>query len=762
MTLVDSQQASRQGDEPQSLRPPVALVVPSLVYQIEQALLTGARAVLEAAGYPVVSVVGGYLPAADEWPDSRNWIYDYVAAQQFSGVIYYGGGVGYRAGVVPTRQLLRQFGKVPVINLGSELDGTASVVADNFSGMKALITHLVVERGFERFAFVHGPQCNSEALERFSGFRAALAEQQLAVDERLVLAGDFTAEGGRRAVRQLLQQRGALPHVVVCANDLSATGVIAELQANGLQIPDDLAVVGFDDFEYAVALEPPLTTVHYPATDMGALAAELLLKQLAGETTAMHSQVAARPVIRRSAGDERGVVDEDASVLYRNRWKQIQARDRHANRLRFDRAVFQATDLDELFRQHSSLLADAGFAHLYLCAWPTLAEGGPLWVRHAVSNGQLLDLTSEQARVLPGQLLPPQLDIVARNQRQPGLVWVVHPLGFEEQRFGYLVVAVDEVVASFAESLGVQLSEAINRQHLQQEAVARREELECSLDALKQAHQRLDKAEKIATLGRLVAGIGHELNTPVGAGITMASFVMEELAQLQEALAAGRLSRPRLEQALEQNRQAADSIFRSLVRCASLIELFKSSSAQGAGRQVVEVSLWEVVHAAFYRCRDELAVELEYEVDCPQQLRLKTDVDALASVLIHLIENAAAHAYAGQPNGRVRIEVRDDPMTHRLVIRFRDFGCGMDGERLARLFEPFNTTTRGQGRTGLGLYLVYNLVSLRLRGIVTVHSSIGKGSVFTLELPRLDDDGEEQDDNVISPVFAARGERRAN
>ncbi|MBQ1782554.1 MAG: substrate-binding domain-containing protein [Gammaproteobacteria bacterium] len=736
--------------------------MPSLVYQIEQSLLSGARAVLEAAGYPVVSVVGGYLPAADEWPDNRNWIYDYVAGQQLSGVIYYGGGVGYRAGLVPTRQLARQFGNVPVINLGSELDGTASVVADNFSGMKALVTHLIVERGFKRFAFVHGPLCNSEALERFSGFRAALAEHQLMVDERLLLAGDFTADGGRRAVHQMLQQRGPLPQVVVCANDLSATGVVAALQANGLQIPDEIAVVGFDDFEYAVALEPPLTTVHYPATDMGALAARLLLQQLAGEACAPYSQVMARPVIRRSAGDERGVEDEDASVLYRNRWKQIQARDRHACRLRFDRAVFQAADLSELFRQHASVLAEAGFADLYLCAWPTLAEGGALWVRHAVSDGQRLALTSEQARILPGQLLPPAVDIVATSRRRPELVWVVHPLGFEDQRFGYLVVAVDEVVVSFAESLGVQLSEAINRQRLQEDAIARRQELECSLDALKQAHLRLDKAEKIATLGRLVAGIGHELNTPVGAGITMASFVMEELAQLQEALGAGRLSRPRLEQALEQNRQAADSIFRSLVRCASLIELFKSSSSQGAGRQVIDVSLWEVVHAAFYRCRDELAVDLAYEVDCPQQLRLKTDVDALTSVLVHLIENAAAHAYAGQPNGRVRVEVRDDPMTHRLMIRFRDYGCGMDGERLARLFEPFNTTDRGQGRTGLGLYLVYNLVSLRLRGIVTVHSSIGKGTVFTLELPLLNDEGEEQDDNVISPMFASRVERRAN
>lgn len=762
MTLVDSQQASCQGDEPQSLRPPVALVVPSLVYQIEQALLTGARAVLEAAGYPVVSVVGGYLPAADEWPDSRNWVYDHVAALELSGVVFYGGGLGYRAGLVPTRQLAARFGSVPLINLGNELDGFASVVADNFSGMKALTAHLIVERGFQRFSFVYGPACNSEAMDRFSGFRAALSEHRIDLNPRFLLSGDFTADGGRRAVRQLLEKPGVLPHVIVCANDLSAIGVVAELELHGFKVPDDIAVVGFDDFEYAVALEPPLTTVHYPANDMGTLAAGLLLQLMTGGTLIRYTRVEARPVIRRSAGDERGVVDEDASVLYRNRWKQIQARDRHANRLRFDRAVFQATDLDELFRQHGSLLADAGFAHLYLCAWPTLAEGGALWVRHAVSNGQLLDLTSEQARVLPGQLLPPQLDIVARNQCQPGLVWVVHPLGFEEQRFGYLVVAVDEVVASFAESLGVQLSEAINRQRLQEDAAARREELECSLEALKQAHQRLDKAEKIATLGRLVAGIGHELNTPVGAGITMASFVMEELSQLQDALVEGRLSKQRLEQALEQNREAADSIFRSLVRCASLIELFKSSSGQGAGRQVSEVSLWEVVHAAFYRCRDELAVELDYEVDCPQQLRLKTDVDALASVLIHLIENAAAHAYAGQPNGRVRIEVRDDPMTHRLVIRFRDFGCGMDGERLARLFEPFNTTTRGQGRTGLGLYLVYNLVSLRLRGIVTVHSSIGKGSVFTLELPRLDDDGEEQDDNVISPVFAARGERRAN
>lgn len=743
-----------------SPRGTVALVLPTLAYQIEQALLAGAREMLDEAGYQLVAVVGGYLPASGEWPASHHWIYDLCANQRFSGTLFYGGGIGYLAGNLATLSVAKRFTRQPLVNIGCVLEQIPSVLADNFSGMKALVEHLLHKRRLHRLAFIHGPTSNQEAHERFNGFKAAHDRCGLRIDEQLLLPGDFSPAGGRHAVQRLLAIAGRPFDAIVCANDLTARGVIDELRQQGIDVPGEIAVVGFDDFEYAAALEPPLTTVHYPATEMGRIAARLLLRQLDGGQAPLRTHVSSFPVLRRSSGDNGGVISADADSLYRDRWRQIQLRERQANRLRFDRELFQANDLEQLFIHHGALINDAGFRQLYLCSWPEHDQDGPLWLRHAVIDGQHLTVADEQARIPRGHFLPESF--MARMALPTGASesWIVHPLSVDNPQFGYLMVAAEPLVESFTESLSLQFAEAFNRQRLTAAAQAHRQELESSLEALKKAYERLDKAEKIATLGRLVAGIGHELNTPIGAGITMASFVMEELRGVQQELQDGKLSRQRLLQTLNQSEEAAASIFRNLVRTASMVELFKASS-QGGEQRVQRASAWEVIHSALYRCKDEFAAELHHEVDCPGQIQLCTDIEALASALVHLIENAATHAYQPGENGRIRIEARADQQGRRTQIRFRDFGRGMDADHLARLFEPFNTTHRGQGRTGLGLYLVYNLVSLRLRGLITVHSSPGKGTIFTLELPMLGEDGEELERNVISPVFGQAQRGRA-
>lgn len=734
------------------LRGTVALVLPTLAYQIEQALLAGAREILDNAGYQLVTVVGGYLSAGHDNINNRHWIYEFCANQQFSGTLFYGGGIGYRVNNDAIQAIAERFTSRPLINIGCVLEQIPSVLADNFSGMKALVEHLLRKRGLRRLAFVHGPAGNQEAQDRFNGFKAAHERYSLHIDEQLLVTGDFSPEGGRLAVEQLLAIEGRPFDGIVCANDLTARGVIEALRHRGVDIPGEIAVVGFDDFEYAAALEPPLTTVHYPAEEMGRIAARLLLQLLDDGQVPLCAHVSSFPVLRRSSGDSAGVIAADANSLYRDRWRHIQLRERHGHRLRFDRELFQANDFKQLLSEHGALLHDAGFSQLYLCDWSNESLNGQLLLRHALLNGQYLPVAKDQAQIAPGHFLPKAfleqmaLPMGARE------TWIVHPLTCDDQPFGYLLVAAEPLVESFTESLSLQFAEAINRQRLTAAAQAHRYELESSLAALKTAYERLDKAEKIATLGRLVAGISHELNTPIGSGITMATFVMEELRKVQLELQEGKLSRQRLALALSQSEEAAASIFRSLVRTASLVELFKSSS-QGGEQRVQQASAWEVIHSALYRCKDGLSAELQHEVDCPGQIQLSTDIEALVSALVHLIENAATHAYQPGEKGRIHIEAHSVQHGRRVQIRFRDFGRGMDAEDLARLFEPFHTTHRGQGRTGLGLYLVYNLVSLRLRGLITVHSSLGKGTVFTLELPLLRDDGEVQDSNVISPAF---------
>jgi DNA-binding LacI/PurR family transcriptional regulator len=201
-------------------------------------------------------------------------------------------------------------GAVPAVILGDFTGperppaGWDQVVADNQGGAQMAVEHLI-GLGHRRIAYVRGAAGTPSSLKRFAGYQQALGRAALPLDEALVVMGDYTHQGGRGAMGQLLSLPQP-PTAVFCANDLSALGALEVAQLRGRRVPGDVSIVGFDDIDPAALAVPPLTTVSLPPRRVGTIIAETLLERLQGRLEPIHRLIRAELVIRQSTAPPAG------------------------------------------------------------------------------------------------------------------------------------------------------------------------------------------------------------------------------------------------------------------------------------------------------------------------------------------------------------------------------------------------------------------------------------------------------------------------
>ncbi|WP_255365696.1 ATP-binding protein [Alishewanella sp. HH-ZS] len=261
--------------------------------------------------------------------------------------------------------------------------------------------------------------------------------------------------------------------------------------------------------------------------------------------------------------------------------------------------------------------------------------------------------------------------------------------------------------------------------------------LQKTLDQLRQTQQHLIESEKMASLGNLVAGIAHEVNTPVGIGLTGISHCSYLLSALADSVRAGILGKTQLEQTLAELQHSTALVERNLHRAAELIRQFKQSAVDQSHYELHQFAIDDYIQAVLQTllpfCRQH---EVQLELDLNSGLVLHSYPGAIAQVLTNLVTNACIHAFEPpQAVERARIRVATQALSDgRLLLQLTDNGCGIPRDHLPRIFEPFFTTRRGRGGTGLGLSIVYNIVQKNLGGELTVASKPGIGTRFSLKL----------------------------
>lgn len=281
-------------------RPTIGLIFPDVVDF--GAMCWGAFDAAAEQGANAICFQGSPLKSPIGFSAQANRLYDLIDRRTLDGLVIWTGWLGQFVGAAEAVRFCEQFAPLPVVSISQQIDGIPCVLGDNYQSMRDIMAHLVEVHHCRRLALITGPRSNLESAERYQAYRDLQARYGMAFDPALVISAQFTYDAGVEAVRQLIDQRRTAFDAVITGDDFVALGVIEGLQARGLRVPEDVAVVGFDDAPHAQATIPPLTTVRQSAYDQGFQGVRLLLARLHGEPYPAQVSLPMRLIIRQSCG----------------------------------------------------------------------------------------------------------------------------------------------------------------------------------------------------------------------------------------------------------------------------------------------------------------------------------------------------------------------------------------------------------------------------------------------------------------------------
>jgi signal transduction histidine kinase len=287
-------------------------------------------------------------------------------------------------------------------------------------------------------------------------------------------------------------------------------------------------------------------------------------------------------------------------------------------------------------------------------------------------------------------------------------------------------------------SMAQQLTELLN--DLEAKVEERTEKFKQAIQQLKATQQQLVESAKMAELGNLVAGVAHEINTPVGIGVTAASKLTTLSLELENLYKTGKMKRADLDKYLKSTQQGCQLIQKNLVRAAELIQSFKQVAVDQSSEQQRSFALKEYLHEIITSLRAEFKhSQVQVHIICDENIILNSYPGIFYQIFTNLIMNSLKHGFANQQQGEIQIRV-EKSTNKNLILYYSDNGNGIPANIIEHIFEPFFTTNRQQGGSGLGLNIVYNLVNHKLNGSIHCDSSEGNGVNFTIEIPYLQKD----------------------
>lgn len=258
--------------------------------------------------------------------------------------------------------------------------------------------------------------------------------------------------------------------------------------------------------------------------------------------------------------------------------------------------------------------------------------------------------------------------------------------------------------------------------------------LESSLNHLRETQQQLIESEKMASLGGLVAGITHDVNTPIGISVTAASYLREKLDSLDSALTNKELTQQQLQKFIEEGRESLSLLDNNLHRASDLISSFKQVAVDQASDAIRDINVKRYIEELIQSLQPHLKkTKHKIELNCADDLFIRCPAGALSQIFTNLILNSLRHAFDGIEQGTmiIDIELRDS----ELHVVYKDDGNGLSEDALTKLFNPFFTTKLNDGGSGLGTHIVRNLVTQTLQGDIDATSQPGEGLTYTFSFP---------------------------
>jgi C4-dicarboxylate-specific signal transduction histidine kinase len=539
----------------------------------------------------------------------------------------------------------------------------------------------------------------------------------------------------------LLNSRGRVVAVAHAAHVVAGSSGAAGSDRMGLDLSQSEAFrapeknrVRISPIFLSAVSDRPMIAVTGPLADGGLLVMELSLSRLTQNDAASSVSEGMQVLIVDSSGQV--VADQDGQRARQSAMLPVEA----MRQLGAERAATIRIDDQNVFASASPIAIGA-------LDWRVIVMRPQSWVYGPINSIAIWTLTTSGVLLL---LTIAILMWVTRRVARSTELLRDHARGFEAgevpapRDLGVKELAdVDASLRAMAhtltqrESLLRQANDVLERrvqertQHLQ----ASNSELEQAMLRLENTQAELVQAGKMAALGSMVAGVAHELNTPVGIARLAATTVVHSVEQFRLMVEGGKLTRSALAEHLAQTEEGALLIDRSLERAAGIVQAFKQVAVDQSSNRRRQFDLRQVIaenQLLLSPRLNQAKAQLTVRIDRP--VEMVSYPGDLGQVLTNLIENVLVHGYADRDGGAIDIVVTQ-PDEDSVRIAVRDFGQGIPPDSLSRVFDPFFTTRLGQGGSGLGLSIAYSMVTRTLAGKITVESVHGQGATFTLDLP---------------------------
>lgn len=397
--------------------------------------------------------------------------------------------------------------------------------------------------------------------------------------------------------------------------------------------------------------------------------------------------------------------------------------------------VLNAHFSHENIHRYFTEIADGNFSRLGIKSFYLALYEDP---EEPLSRSRLLFAWEDGETIYEEAVVYPTKEILPRSHyrilKRKNLV--ISPLFFDEDQYGFIIAETDPRDAMASDILSWQVSGALNRATLIRREEERRRELESSIEELKRTQKQLVEAEKMASLGNLVAGIAHEINTPIGAGVTYASFFHELTTEMSRSFAEGKITKSGLADYLGRGSEISKGLMINLNRAAELIRSFKEVAVDQASSEKRSFNMKSYVEEILLSLKNMIsqgghAVALS----CPEDIEMKSYPGHISQIILNLLTNSITHAFPDGVHGE--IEMRITSSDDLVELLYCDNGVGLSPEVQRYLYDPFFTTRRNEGGSGLGMNIVYNLVTQSLGGEIECESEPGEGVLFRIRFPRV-------------------------
>jgi DNA-binding LacI/PurR family transcriptional regulator/signal transduction histidine kinase len=693
----------------------------------------------------------GSLRSYHGFEAQRNVLYRMVDRDSLDALIITG-AISHHISSTDLQGFCADYYPLPLVTIEIAVDGVPGVQIDNRSGMKELMEHVLASHRYKQFFHLAGPRSQQEADIRREEFAAAMEARDLEIPPGHIIEGDYTIESGLSAAADLADRIVPGESVIVCANDSMALGLMEGLRERGFSIPDDVAVTGFDDSIDAQYADPPLTTVRQSTVQLAEKGARLALDLVEGrvEPGDASIKVPAKFILRQSCG-----CAPESPELMRNVAEELAgdsdarirlSMERKLNQLRLlSEALITSIRLPDVLDVLEYELPQLGISSCYLSIFEDPSrESRQSRLLFKQRNAVREPLPPAGVRFDTTMLLPGG---IASLGEEDWMV-IVEALYSKDEKLGFAVFITDRYASALTGTIRSLLSGALQavlllderRRHekqlldYQQRLKDSNIKLVNTLASLQSAQEQLAQSEQMAALGELVAGVTHDLRTPLGTAYTAATHLRSRGVELQRKFVAGSMTKSNLEDLLSLLDETGEILSSNLERAELLLDSFKTVAADQTGGQRRRFRLREYLDKVILSLKPQWKkYRVAFHIEGDEELELNSFPGAISHILANLIMNSLRHGI--EPDQEANISISFFREDEQVILEYRDSGKGIPGDLAVKIFDPFFTTARERGGTGLGLNIVQNLARTVLGGDITLENPGEPGALFRLKMP---------------------------